>query len=74
MGIKSAPPLIESLADKSLSENKRAWLLALLFTATGQNDPRIPNVLGAYDYQETGWQVWGGLSGEEASGARKSTR
>ena len=68
MGIKAAPVLIESLRDKSLSDKKRAWLLALLFSATGQNDPRESDAVGAYDYQEAGWQIWGRISGEGPSG------
>jgi hypothetical protein len=68
MGVKAAPALIESLRDKSLSDKKRAWILALLFSATGENDPRESGALGGYDYQEGGWQIWGGLSGEQPSG------
>ena len=26
------------------------------------------HALGAYDYQEAGWQIWGGISGKEPSG------
>lgn len=68
MGIKAVPTIIESLGEKSLSDNKRAWLLALLFSATGINDPRKSSALGAYEYRETGWQIWGGLPGEGQSG------
>ena len=68
MGIKAVPTLIESLADKSLSEKKRAWILSLLFSATSENDPCDTSVLGEYDYREGGWQVWGSKSGEGASG------
>ena len=68
-GVKAVPVLIEALADKSLSEKKRAWLLALLFSATGENDPRdLFGAVGAHDYQETGWQIWGGPPGEGPSG------
>ena len=45
MGIKAIPVLIDSLADKSLSDSQRAWILVLLFSATGQNDPRQDRVL-----------------------------
>jgi hypothetical protein len=69
VGVKAVPSLIEALADKSLSENKRAWLLALLFSATGENDPRRPfGAVGAYEYRETGWQLWGESSEGGQSG------
>jgi hypothetical protein len=68
MGIKAAPVLIESLGDKSLSDKKRAWILTLLFSVTGQNDPRQSGALGAYEYREAGWQIWGGFSGDGTSG------
>ncbi len=76
LGIKSAPILIEALGDKTLSDNKRACLLALLFSVTGRNDPRGTdlwdilgdNALGSHDYIDSGWQVWGGFSTESLSG------
>jgi hypothetical protein len=68
MGVKAVPALVESLGDKSLSDKKRAWILAILFSVTGENDPRDSGVLGEYDIRETGWQVWGSKSGEGASG------
>jgi hypothetical protein len=68
-GLKAVPVLVESLVDNSLSDNKRAWILTLLFSATGENDPREPTgALGSYDYQVAGWQIWGGSPGEEKSG------
>ena len=39
MGVKAIPVLMESLDDKSISAEKRAWILSLLFGVTGQNDP-----------------------------------
>jgi hypothetical protein len=68
MGIKAVPALIEALGDRSLSDQKRAWILSLLFSATGENDPRNSSAVGEYDYQETGWQIWGGFSGKGPSG------
>jgi hypothetical protein len=68
MGIKAVPALVESLGNKSLSDRKRAWILTLLFSATGDNDPRESSVLGEYEYREMGWQVLGSKSGEGASG------
>ena len=60
--------VVESLGDKSLSDKKRAWILSLLFSATGENDPCDPSVLGEYEYRDAGWQVWGNKSGEGPSG------
>lgn len=68
MGIKAVPALVEALGDKSLSENKRAWILTLLYSVTGEHDPCGTAALGEYDFCDTGWGVWGGLSGAGQSG------
>jgi hypothetical protein len=68
-GLKAVPVLIEALANRSLSDNKRAWILSLLFSATGENDPRdFSGAVGAYRYREAGWQIWGGPPGGPQSG------
>jgi hypothetical protein len=68
MGIKAVPALVESLKDKSLSDKKRAWILTLLYSATGENDPCDTGAPGEYDYLDTGWGVGGGFSEERQSG------
>ncbi|MGO9114239.1 MAG: hypothetical protein ACLP9L_33915 [Thermoguttaceae bacterium] len=68
MGVTATPALIESLKDESLSDNKRAWIFSLLFSITGENDPRDFSAVGAYEYLNTGWSIWGGFSGEGQSG------
>jgi hypothetical protein len=68
MGLKAAPRLIEVLQDKTISEAKRALILGILFTITGANNPTHENVLGNYEYVESGWQISGGVPSEPASG------
>ena len=71
MGLKAAPPLIAALKDKSVSPEKRAWILALLYGLTGENDPRRHRCRGAvgdYDYIEGPRQVLGGKPGERPEG------
>jgi hypothetical protein len=72
-GVKAIPVLIDSLGDKSLSNRKRGWIFALLFSATGENDPRNADVVAGYDEQEAGWQLWGGRPGEGPSGGLGSS-
>jgi hypothetical protein len=74
MGVKAAPVLIAALKGKSLSDNKRAWLLSLLFSMTGENDPRDFGAVGAYDYQNVGWSIGGGFSGEGQSGGMEMSQ
>jgi tetratricopeptide (TPR) repeat protein len=65
LGWKAVPPLIDELANDHLTVGKRAWLLALLFSLTGQNDPRdAAGVLGKASYLEVGWVLHGGLDGK----------
>ena len=68
MGLKAVPSLIESLQSKKASLETRAWMLSLLFSITGENDPRYGLALGNYDYMVGPWQVWGGPPGKPASG------
>ncbi len=66
---KAVPALLDGLADEKLTPKKRAWVLALLFSITGRNDPRgAEGVLGSYSDREAGWQVWGGVGGKAEAG------
>jgi hypothetical protein len=66
---KAVPVLLEQLADEKLTPAKRAWVLALLFSITGRNDPRLADgVLPSFRYREVGWQVWGGTNGKMNEG------
>ena len=68
MGLPAVPTVIESLHDKAITPKKRAWLFGVLYSLTGENDPRIGSVIGGYSYAESGWQVWGSLTGDQPSG------
>jgi hypothetical protein len=66
---KAIPTLLEELDEERLTPSKRAWILALLFSITGQNDPRTQfGVIGSYSYRETGWDISGGLDEQNSSG------
>lgn len=58
LGAPAVPTLIELAQDKKLTTSKRAWLLALLFSITGEHDPRTPFVLGSYSYVTGAWEIW----------------
>ena len=69
LGWKAVPVLIDTLESKDGSGNQCAWILALLFTITGQNDPRDAHgVLASYEYVEGGWDELGGMKNEDPSG------
>jgi tetratricopeptide (TPR) repeat protein len=68
LGWKAVPLLLDELARDKLEPERRAWVLALLFGITGQNDPRRDGVLGNYRDRESGWQVWGGRNGQQNAG------
>ena len=40
MGLKAAPPLVAALQEKTIGPEKRAWILSLLYSVTGENDAR----------------------------------
>jgi hypothetical protein len=64
MGLRAVPPLLEKLEEPQLTPGTRAVVLSLLFSLTGQNDPREPGgVLGGYDSAQGPWVVWGGGGG-----------
>lgn len=67
MGLKSVPSLIESLQEDTRRAEKRAWILSLLFSVTGEHDPRRGSILGSYEKLEGPWEVLGGKPGEEGS-------
>ena len=67
-GWKTVPVLLDELEDAKLEPARRAWVLALLFTITGRNDPRSGEILGSYRDRQTWWQVWGGRDGRMDAG------
>lgn len=74
MGLKSAPSLIDALRDDALRPEKRAWILSLLFSITGEHDPRAGSILGTYEYLEGPWEVWSGKPGESSDGFASPAR
>jgi len=62
---KAVPALIESVARPNLTERDRAWLLALLYSATGEYDPRsgpfwpARQVLCDGEFISGPWLPWG---------------
>lgn len=71
VGLPAIPQLVEAVQDKSLKPGKRAWLLSILFSITGQIDPRgdgyfhTGGCLGSYEYIQGPWSFAGGKNGEE---------
>jgi tetratricopeptide (TPR) repeat protein len=67
---KSAAVLFEELPREDLPAKQRAWILALLFSITGANDPRDdPSVvLGDYESHERPRVISGGRPGQPPSG------
>jgi len=75
LGWKAVPEMIASLDAPELTVDKRAWILGLLFSVTGLNDPRLDDgVLGDFSYRTaSGPQSrpggGGGLLGGSGSGS-----
>lgn len=68
---KAVPALMEAVGQKNLSERRTAWLLSLLFSVTGEYDPRGDaggnlTVLPDHHYLLGNFQAWG--SDQEAAG------
>jgi hypothetical protein len=69
-GLPALPPLLDALDAPDLAPTRRAVILSLLFSLTGQNDPReTPGVLGGYETTDGAWAIsndgatsfgWGG--------------
>ncbi len=58
LGLPALPPLLEALEDPKLTPTRRAVVLTLLFSLTGQLDPRAtPGVLGNFDSAEGPWTI-----------------
>ncbi len=72
LGWSAVPTLIEELAREGQSPERRAHLLALLFSITGENDPRPSGwvhksgALGSYAVLDQGWSISSRRAGEDA--------
>jgi hypothetical protein len=68
MHLKAVPALVEALGRQDIPVETKRSILCLLFSATGENDPRESSCLGEYDYLEAPWAVLGGPPGRPGSG------
>lgn len=60
LGFQAVPPLLHALEDERVPPERRAIIFGLLFSLTGQNDPREESgVVGDCRYALGPWQVWG---------------
>jgi tetratricopeptide (TPR) repeat protein len=65
LGWRAVPQLLDALEDDKLAPQRRAWVLALLFSITSWNDPTDePAAIGPYDFRGRGWAVSGGRNGK----------
>ena len=65
LGWPAVPALLDVLDDDKLTDQRRAWVFAVLFSITGWNDPRDESgVLAAYESRGGGWAVTGGRNGK----------
>lgn len=63
LGLPAVPPLLETLEDPKLTTTRRAVVLSLLFSLTGQVDPRdATGVLGNFDSAQGPWAISNGES------------
>jgi hypothetical protein len=61
LGWRAVPVLLDALDDEKTTDQRRAWVFAVLFSITGWNDPRHEHgVLAAYESRSGGWVVSGG--------------
>ncbi len=68
MGLPAVPTLIQALEQQDLSPRKKAHVFALLFSLTGEHDPRNTTALGNCNYVSRGWSIWGGMENQSGAG------
>jgi hypothetical protein len=70
----AVPPLIDIAQDASLPSGKRAWLLSILFSLTGENDPRKDYMmLSSYSYVSGPWEIWTSKEPKPAAGTFRTS-
>lgn len=68
MGWRAVPALLDALDEETATNQRRAWVFAVLYSITGWNDPRHDSgVLAAYESRDGSWIVAGGRGGKEQS-------
>lgn len=71
IGPTAVPQLVEAVQDKELKTGKRAWLLGILYSITGREDPRgedewhLGGCLESYEYAEGPWSLAAGKNDEQ---------
>lgn len=74
LGAAAVPPLVEIVQDEKLNADKRAWLFGLLYTLTGDNDPRRELfTLGSYTYVQGPWHDWTRPAAEQPATANRAS-
>lgn len=67
-GTKAIPVLLDALTATDTTAEQRAWVFAILFSLTGDNDPQCcEGAVGSHMRQESGWQLRFGRPGENPS-------
>lgn len=66
IGLNAVPELIRQLDQKD--PTSRAKILGLLYSITGQKDPRYPGVIGEYQYVAAGWEMRNSVQVSQNSG------
>ena len=74
---KAVPELIDAAVSDKTNPQRRAKILALLYSITNQNDPRlglinfgeVRGVLADYKYRDSGWRTMGGPVGSSSFSA-----
>jgi tetratricopeptide (TPR) repeat protein len=65
LGWRAVPALLDELEDRKLTPQRRAWVLAVLYSITSWNDPfPMSGALGTCDVRGRGWAVSGGKNGK----------
>lgn len=71
LGPKSLPAIMEILKEAGTDTVRKAWLFGLLFSITGEHDPRDrfgSSVLPNNQSLNGGWEIWGGPNEKNLSG------
>jgi tetratricopeptide (TPR) repeat protein len=70
LGWKAFPALVAEVVKDDIDPARRAWVLSLLFTISGRNDPRADggDALGSHEFRTQGRMHFGGRPGEGHSG------
>ncbi len=74
MGDQAVPALLEELENKTLTFRKRAWVLSLLYSITGERDLDPMHLPDDYEWEVLPYYEWQSDEGGGSSGSYKSDR